>query len=190
MQPLLYWVIGYLLPMLFTYFFYLYVFQKTKHGKKDWAQFILIHTSILISIFLSQHFLHQNKIMYSFHTSGFSLGLLLIVSLGSIRLLGKFGLFYLLSSFLQQLCITSITHLLLNFYSLTAVLVLLVPLYVLGHIHNRKQWKTKTTPTLLWGITGVLLYSVTFDLFLNTALHLLIGTYGIKRRVLYTEIEI
>ncbi|HLD05042.1 MAG TPA: hypothetical protein VJG90_04970 [Candidatus Nanoarchaeia archaeon] len=93
------------------------------------------------------------------------------------------------SSFLQQVCITSAVLLLLSFYHLTTVLILIVPFYVLGHIHNNNQWRTKTIPTTLWGITCVLLYSATFDVFLNTALHLLIGTYGIKKRILYTEME-
>ncbi len=190
MQPIFYWVIGYLAPMLVTYLLYMFLLKKTSYGKNHWVSYSIIHSGLALSIVINAYFLYQHKLTYLFHPTWFSIPFLLLTSLASIHLLGELGPSYLLSSLLQQFCVPLSIQLLLQYYSIPFLLVLLVPPYVIAHIQHPHHWKSKVPPTTAWGLTSVLLYCLTSDLLLNTAFHILIGTHGIKKRILYDEMEI
>lgn len=65
--------------------------------------------------------------------------------------------------------------LLLSFGKVAAVF-LIASIYAITHVMDYRLWKEKLSLTFLWGVFSVMLFLHFQDVFLNTALHLLLGS--------------
>lgn len=177
------WLVTYVLPALITggalQFF------SRHHPSRPKCDALIIHAGLAVSI-LANH--------YAFHVLGFAFPwyphLLSILTYAAsmffaMYMLGIFGMWYSLSAFLQQLTILSISFLLLHELPLFLVLLLVVPLFALGHTQNVQQRRMRIAVLSLWGVASITLFTILSDVYLLAALHTLLGTIGIRRSIVY-----
>jgi hypothetical protein len=107
----------------------------------------------------------------------------------SIMILGKFGALYSLSALLQQLCMVSMTFLLLPSLPLHHIILLLVPIYSLSHLSQLKKWQIKILLTFTWGVSSLMIFTIFSDIYLNIAIHNLIGTMLLSKKIIYQKTE-
>ncbi len=175
------WLLTYLLPALLAcgviYFL---------PNRSSLFRVLIIHGALCLSIFLSQYFIYLNGNAFSWYTNLFSILFLVLVIGIAPFLVGRFGIFYILSSFIQELTMVSIAYYLFNTISFWAVVVLVVPIYAVAHLMNLKYWKFRLFVTLLWGTISIALFAWRADIVLNTALHAVFGLVLIRQGILYT----
>jgi len=187
MHPLLQWLIVYFLPISVTL-----VLLRTPHTKSSLREAATIHLGLLASIVLSQYFISQTTRSFPFHTAPVFLVLVAITAVLCTRILGKFGLLYILSAFLQELCLLSATHLLLSSLPMSIILLLVIIPYSLAHITSPihcLNWEAKLPITLLAGTASVLLYAQYSNLYVNTVMHAGLGTLLIYSGILYHKTD-
>ncbi len=146
---------------------------------------LIIHAGLALSILASHYALHSLNIDFPWRAHPLSLVLFVASICFSMRLLGIFGMWYCLSAFLQQLTILSTSFLLFHFLSLPLVLLLVLPIFTLGHAQNVRHRRLRVLLISLWGGLSITLFTIVPDLYLLAALHTLLGTMGIRRSILY-----
>lgn len=146
---------------------------------------LIIHAGLLTSILASQYALHTFGLTFPWRPQLISL----VIFGGGVALalwmFGVFGLWYALSAFLQQLTILSVSFLLFSFLSLPIVLMLVVPIYVLGHVQDVRHRSIRIILISLWGVLSIVLFSILPDIYFLAALHTLLGAIGIRRQIVY-----
>lgn len=150
---------------------------------------LIIHAGLAVSILASQYALHARGWSFPWQPHLFSVVILAVSIVIAIRMLGVFGLWYGLSAFLQQLTLLSVSFLLLHTLPLFFVLLLVVPLFTLAHGQNVRQWHMRLLLISAWGALSIGLFTLLPDIYLLAALHTILGTFGIRRSIVYPSIS-
>jgi hypothetical protein len=187
MRALLLWFIAYFLPFAVAYAGVHYLYHRTHWRHRIIAGVGIIHIALIVSILLCQYLIQQNNTSFPFAYSWISVALLAIAVTSSAWLLQGAGLAYSASAAIQQLCMLSAVALLLPYLPIGAILLLVVPVYIIGHFLNPRQWKIKTLVTLVWGTAAVLIYIAFSDVLLITAIHIIGGSILLKKGIIYSS---
>ncbi len=185
MNHFLMWFVVYLLPAIAVIIFISLIY-KAKQGSI--LRSIIIHLGLLASIILSQYFILKSGNAFSYSSTIFLLPFLASIII-SIMILGKFGTFYSLSAFLQQLCMLSVTFLLLPNLPLYYIILLVIPIYSLSHLLQPKNYQIKIPLTFIWGALSLIIFAIFSDIYLNMAIHNFIGTMLISKNFIYHKTE-
>ena len=185
MNPFLMWFIAYILPVLIV-LSSIITMPNAKRGTI--LRSIIIHLGLLLSIILSQYFILKSGNAFSYSPTIFLLPFLASIII-SVMILGKFGTFYSLSAFLQQLCMLSVTFLLLPSLPLYYTILLVIPIYSLSHLLQPKNYQIKIPLTFIWGVLSIIIFAIFTDIYLNMAIHNFIGTMLISKNFIYHKTE-
>ncbi len=213
MNPTYIWLIAFLLPALCTAFllFFFSKFTKNIAPTKNPAgtgvtvnvtntirSAIIIHVGLLTSIFISYLLMIENKVSpspwpFPVDTTSSSVWVVSVSALCagvaiSFFVLNFYGLLYSASSVIQQLTLLSIANLLLAKTSLLVTIAYIAPIFIMGHIIEDRQSLFKIVLVTSWGIIAIALFAWLRDMYLITAIHILFGTFLIKKKVLYVEV--
>lgn len=185
------WAVCYLLPGIATLIVTHYFAEKKKHGalRGNLAHTpvitFLLHLGLLMSIALSQYFIYQHGKSFPINNHPSSIAFLIVSIALAYKHIGQFSLPYTLSSLIQELTMLSGAYLLLLDLPLWQVSLLIVPLYSAIHLTQLKHWQIKVPLTAMWGFISVLLFSRYYDLYVNVAVHTLIGAVLISEGIIY-----
>ena len=144
-----------------------------------------MHLALLVSVLASQYALYCSGLSFPWYPGPLSLLALAASALLSFALIGPLGLWYAVSAFLQELTMCSIACYLLHIFPVSAVVLLVVPVFVACHFLSLKNWKLKLLLVTLWGVASVVLFAATRNVYLIAALHTLFGAVLISRSFLY-----
>src|SRR3989344_7791365 len=179
MNPIYFWLVCYIMPVILVISYYI-IFKPKKIIKR-----IITHIGLFVSILLSQYFILYTERIFSFKFSIISISLFVISVIIAYLVIGKIGLLYSISAFLQQLTMISITFLLLPFFKLYFILILVVPIYAITHLQEKRYAITKLFLTAAWGVISILLFIILKDIYFPIALHILGGIFLLKNGIIY-----
>ena len=179
MNFILIWIVAYLLPGLFTGFI-LFLFRVNRN-----MSLMIIHVFLVVSIVLSFYSIHALGLVFP----GFHDPLALLVYgasvLISMMMIGKIGMFYGFSSFVQELTMLLMLFLLSSYFPYWIAYLMVVPLYVLAH-NLKSSYRYGIILTLsLWGVCILYLFLSGVDIFYLSAIHTIIGSLLIKKSMIY-----
>jgi len=150
---------------------------------------IVVHSGLLVSTILSQYLIYTTGRTLPWIPHVSSVFLFVGIAIAVLVILRRFGFFYVLSAFLQQLTMISIAYYLLDSLSFLLIIVLVVPFYAFSHLLQLKYWHIKIPITLLWGFLSLGIFVLYEDLFLNASLHAIVGSLLIYKGILYPHTE-
>lgn len=182
MHILFLWLFAYVLPAFVTGGVLWIVSRRAGNAKRD---ALIIHGGLLFSVLTSQYALYLIGLEFPWRPHLLSFLLLIASILFAARMLGMFGIWYALSALLQQLTILSVSFLLLPFLSLPIVLLLVVPIFTLGHAQEVRHRQMRIILLSAWGIASVTLFSFFPNIYLLAALHTFLGVIGIRQSIVY-----
>ncbi|NOS66917.1 MAG: hypothetical protein HOO67_00930 [Candidatus Peribacteraceae bacterium] len=178
------WFLTYALPAFVTGGIIQFFSRYKSNPKRDG---MIIHAGLLLSILASQYALYLNGSVFPWSPHILSFLFFIASVLFASRMLGMFGVWYALSAFLQQLTILSSSFLLLTFLSLPIVVLLIVPIFALGHAQDVRHRCIRIIVISLWGAASISLFSIMHDLYFLAALHTMLGVIGIQRKIMYPQ---
>ena len=175
------WFIAYLFPVLLV--FGVIVFFSRRPGTA--FRMIVVHSGLCLSIMLSQFLLYfaYRPFPWNFYIP--SIIFFMAATVVVFALLGRFGLLYALSAFIQQLTLVSIAYYLSDVFGFWQIVLLVIPIYSVSHLLQLKHWYVRIPATLLWGMVSLALFALRGDIFLNASLHATLGSILIYGGVLY-----
>lgn len=176
------WLVTYALPALVTGGI---VHSCSRYKINPTRDAVIIHAGLAISILASQSVLHTLGATFPWRPHVVSLLLYGASVIFAMHTLGLFGMWYSLSAFLQQLTILSVSFVLFPLLPLSLILLLVVPIFALGHAQNVHHRSIRVMVTSLWGVASISLFAIVPDIYLLAALHTFLGTLGIQRLIIY-----
>ena len=182
MNALFIWGIAYVVPALCAdTFIALFPERRTVVHRRN-AE--VMHGMLVISALASQYVLYRmgNPFPWELNASVLVYMLSVLVAFGMI---GKLGLWYGLSSLIQEFATLSISFYLFSVFPLFVVLLLVVPVFVFSHPLRAKHWLIRLLIISFWGIASVSLFFIFRNVWVIAALHTLLGAFFIKQNVLY-----
>lgn len=183
MNPIYAWIIAYAAPALLAGGIVksLPRPEKTPNPRNT----IITHATLLFSGFLGQYFLITEGIPFPWFPGILSVVLYVVaISLAAV-LIGKGGILYGFSAFVQQFSMLSISLLLLQYFPWYAVVVFIVPLFVWCHTTDTGMFLGRTLLFSAWGVLSVLLFHLFKDIYTISALHTIFGAILVKKGMLY-----
>jgi predicted outer membrane lipoprotein len=184
MNLALMWLLGYVLPCALGV---LAVLAYRRNHKRGVEGIVIIHAAGLVSIAINLYFLSTTGTRFVLRYSMYSLLLLLVSAAIAVIFLRKLGIAYSVSALIQEATLLAAAALLLPHLFVPLILLMLAPIFSFAHLLHVKHWKWKIPLTMAWGVIAVLLYVRFFDLLLNTAIHILLGTFFIKKGIIYAR---
>jgi hypothetical protein len=172
------WLLGYALPAS-CFFFVSRKFKILKH------RVAVMHTGLLISIFLLSFF----GVRLHFGFNLFEVAFFFISVLFSLFILGHFGLWYAVSTMIQEYCILLAGILGIEAFGLGYGVLVTAAVFALAHLVNPVNWRRKLSLTLCWGIASLLLYVWLKDPLFNIALHTALGVPLIRMKILFPNLS-
>ncbi len=155
--------------------------RKEAAPKRD---VLIMHAALLVSIAASQYEIHARGLAFPWHTGQPSLAACAVAIGLACVLIGRLGLWYFLSAFVQELTMLSIAFLLLPAFPVYAVILLIVPIFVACHFLTFDHLRAKIILIPLWGVASILLFVATQNIWLIAALHAVLGSFLFSRSVL------
>jgi hypothetical protein len=165
----------------------IFIFPKARQGTIKRG--VIIHLGLLLSIILSQSLIFKIGKLSTFYNSSMFILPFLASIIISLIILGRFGMFYSLSAALQQLCMLSVTSLLLPVLPIGYTILLIIPVYSFSHLLQPKKWQFKIPLTLIWGALSLIIFTLIQDVYLNMSIHNFIGTFLISKNLIYHKTE-
>ncbi len=181
-DAVLLWLITYAIPAIITGGLVVFFSRRRINARRD---AFIIHAGLGVSILANQYALRFFGWNFPWQPHLFSVVILAVSIVIAIRMLGTFGLWYALSAFLQQLTLLSVSFLLLQTLPLLFVVLLVVPIFTIGHAQKVQHQQMRVLMISLWGAASIALFTVIPDVYLLAALHTLLGTIGIRRSMVY-----
>ena len=176
------WLVTYALPALVTGSSIRFFSQYNINPKRD---AVIIHAGLCVSILLSHIALYHLGLPFPWRPHLFSLFIYGTSIIVAVRVLGIFGMWYALSALLQELTILSVAFVLFPLLPLPLILLLVVPIFALGHAQNVHHRSIRIVAISLWGVAAITLFSIMPDICLLAALHTVLGMLGIQRSIIY-----
>ncbi len=186
-SEILIWFLIYVLPVIAAYIFALFV--PIKKWTTAWRRIntIAIHIAILISFALSQYVIYSSNLMFPWRLDSLSATLLVVSVFIAVLVIGRFGIIYSASAFIQEATMLSISYLLLQTLPVWLVILLVIPLFVFSHFLSLEKWKLRLFLLTLGGSASILLFSITLNIYLLTSLHILVGAFLISKSIIYSK---
>ncbi len=156
----------------------------------SWDQcFKFIHVLLLFSVILSHYWIFVLGYSFPWFKDYLSIFAYFLSIAFAIILIGKFGILYGLSAFLQQLTMISIGFLLFKQFSIFLVIPMIVPLFALCHELNNPHKYFKILFFLFWGTLSLWAFYLWQNIYLISAIHTITGAFLIKNLFLYRCIK-
>ena len=187
MNSLEVWFITFMTPIILLL---LFTHRDRKLVIGSWKQNLIIVGAVFLSAMLALMFLYGQNQHFSFIPNRVSLLLVVAASLVSLLLVHKFAFFYIISSFIQELCLLANAQLLFSGLNIWFALILIVPLYAIAHLQTLDKWKFKMIVTSVWGVISIVIFWLLHDIYLNTAFHLIMGAILTQKGILFTKTRI
>ena len=181
MLLLLLWFWVYALPAIAAGIVALALSLKTKTVKLGT---LVIHIGLLVSITASQYVIYSYDLSFPWAIDETSVLLLGVSVAIAMYLIGISGFVYALSSFAQEITMLSVAFLLLPVFSVWQVILLIVPLYVVLHFLSLSMWLLRLVLLTLWGVTAILIFNATNNIYIVIALHTALGAFLISQSLL------
>ncbi|HEY4525792.1 MAG TPA: hypothetical protein VJL32_01695 [Candidatus Paceibacterota bacterium] len=175
------WFVAYLLPVLLML---AAVFLFSRRPGTTFRM-LAVHSALCLSIILSQYLLYLAHRPFPFDFPFPSILFFTATMVIVPAILGRFGFFYALSAFIQELALTSIAYYLFGPFNFWLVVLLVVPIYATSHLLEPKYWRIKIPTTLVWGTVSLALFAAYGDILLNTSLHAILGSFFIYGGIMY-----
>lgn len=151
---------------------------------------IITHATLILSGFLGQYFLRAAGLFFPWFPGVFSISAYALSLVVAFLVIGRGGILYGLSAFIQQFSMLSISFLLLPVFPLWAVILLIVPLFVWCHTMETEHALVRTLLFSAWGVLSILLFHVLQDIYIVAALHAVFGVFLVSRGMLYPREEL
>jgi hypothetical protein len=148
-----------------------------------------LHGLIAISALGSQIAIWQLGLTFPWTISIGSVCAYVCCALLSAMMLGPFGIWYAVSSLVQQFAMMSVAFLLSPTLGVWSVLLLVVPSFVLCHDVSGKLWYAKLMLLSLWGTSCIPLFLTFHDVIAISAGHTVLGSFLIARSLVYPELR-
>lgn len=183
MNPIFLWLICFAVPTL-TAGIIVKILPDNQVGlDKRWL--LIIHLGLCISILISQYFIYKLGLNFPWHNNIYSVAIFTVSIIISYFVLAKLGIWYAISTILQQLTLGSIILLLMTSYNLYLIILLIVPIYVWCHSSNSKNILLRTILFTCWGILSVILFYFYKNIFLIASLQTILGAVLVSRKIVY-----
>lgn len=177
-NPFFIWLTAYFLPASLA----LITTYKISDQKKVIGIF---HIFLIISILLSFIWMQALDIVFPWPAHLISV-LAFVVMIGfAFWLNGTLGLWYSASVAIQQATILFISFLLLQFFPVTLVALLVISLFVFAHDFSSNHHIFKFFLLVVGGTLEIFLFTQGLDIFLLSTLHLGIGSYLLRKSIIY-----
>lgn len=173
------WLLGYALPGLLAGFFS-YIF----HWKKSMS-IINAHIFLLISISISLYFIHSLNLQFPWPYTLYPFLIYFLTILISYFLVGKVGLLYGISALIQESTMLFMCFILMQSFPLPLIIFMIIPLFVIAHDLGNPYRYFKILLLALGGGLSLYLFAHSVNILYITALHVLIGTWLIKKSLIY-----
>lgn len=181
MKPILMWIVAYLIPSALA------CAGGLLYRGHRVIQLIVIHVLLLVSIACSTALIVWTQVPTELNYSLYSVLLLILGVLLAIAILGRLGAGYALSAIIQEATIIAILLLLLPYFNIVTIILLVIPVFSLAHAINPARWQIKIPLTFAFGVGIVFLYLWMRDPLLNSALHVVVGTFSIRAGLIYAR---
>ena len=154
--------------------------------KDDWFErsLVAIHVALIIGIVITQCAMYAYGLSFPWYPGPLSLAVFISSAILAAVLLGAVGLLYAMSALVQELAMLSLAFLFLQTFPILMVILLIAPVFVACHFLTLKYWQLKLVLMSLWGITVILLFVLTRNVYMIAALHTLLGSLLFSRSVL------
>ena len=186
---LLTWLVVYVLPAAAALVFAFYGPVRKSSGD-EWIKqsTIGIHVALLFSIAMSQYAIHAFGLVFPWQPNTLSVVVLVSSIALATVLLGVFGLVYALSAFVQEATMLSVAYLLFPIFPLWLVILLIMPMFSICHLLSRDGWKLRLLLVTIWGSASILIFYLTYNIYLVIALHTALGAL-LSRTVMLTWLK-
>ena len=180
-NPLLIWLLVYVIPLALAGAFAVFVPLNTK-TRDDWVKLntLVIHMALVISIAFSQYIIYSFGLEFPWEINLPSIIILLASVAVALSLVGSFGILYSVSAFIQEVMMLSVAYLLLPTFPVWAVILLIVPIFAVCHLLSLDRWKLRLVLVTIWGCASVLIFYLTYNLYIVVALHTVLGAFFAK----------
>jgi hypothetical protein len=173
------WLITFALPWLVGIIFLRQIHKTT-------PRIILVHFFLFESIALGMLALNREGINTP---HGTIIGIISIFTaiLITTSILGWNGLLYTISATIQEICMLTAVTLLAGRVPPGVIFLLIVPMYVLPHINEPRDWRDKAPLTAAWGIITIVLFLWIQEPLLNASIHAILGAWLIRKGIVHRQ---
>lgn len=187
MPILLTWTIAYVIPALTADA--LVKLLPKQRGTFHIRNAAIMHGALVLSGLGSQYAIYYSGHAFPWGSSLTSIGLYVAAIGCAYTVIGKLGVWYGLSSLVQEFALLSIAFLLLSAYSFFTTLLLIVSIFTFSHLLHAKHWLIRVTVISLWGVTSITLFLLSHNIWVIASLHAVLGALFIKKEILYPSIH-
>lgn len=183
MSPLYAWLIAYAAPALIAGSIVKSVPKKSSGPNVRNAVFT--HVMLLLSGLLGQYFIYSSDLAFPWFQNIWSIAIYALSVLIAVLIIGHNGALYSLSALVQQFSMLSIAYFLFPSYSIPLIILLIAPIFAWCHTMKTKKWILRILLFLAWGSISVIIFSISKNIYLVSAMHALLGSILISKSVIY-----